>query len=538
MDTLFINGRIWTADPGRPWAEALAVRGDRILAVGGEAEARRLAGPDAEVIDLERGLVLPGLIDSHTHFLGGGLSLLNLNLRDARSREEFTARIAAKARSLHKGRWIVQGNWDQTLFTPAELPRLEWIDPATPDHPVFVDRFDLHMSLANSLALRLAGIIRDTPSPDGGEIVKDPRTGEPTGILKDAARDIVAERVGPPSPAEKRTALQAALAEAARFGLTSVTDMADAQTYEAYLDFLRSGLVTCRVSAYIRVDEAGLFAGLREKTPPGQNLLRLGGVKGFTDGSLGSGTALFFEPYADDPATCGIPARQMVPEGIMDRRLMEAEQAGLQAAVHAIGDKANSLLLDMFERVFRAAGPRDRRWRIEHAQHLRPADIGRFGRLGIIASVQPYHAADDGRWAEKKIGPERVKTTFAFRSLLDSGAVLAFGSDWTVAPLDPLTGIHAAATRRTIDGRNPGGWNPTEIISLEEAVLGYTRNGAYAEFAERDKGSLEPGKLADFAVLDRDIFRLGPDSIPEARCRMTVVGGRVVFPPDRAGRRP
>jgi len=538
MDTLYINGRIWTADPGRPWAEALAVRGDRILAVGGEAEARRLAGPDAEVIDLERGLVLPGLIDSHTHFLEGGLSLLNLNLRDARSREEFTARIAAKARSLHKGRWIVQGNWDQTLFTPAELPRREWIDPATPDHPVFVDRFDLHMSLANSMALRLAGITRDTPSPDGGEIVKDRRTGEPTGILKDAARDIVAERIGPPSPAEKRTALQAALAEAARFGLTSVTDMADAQTYESYLDFMRSGLLTCRVSVHIRVDEAGLFSGLREKTPPGQNLLRLGGVKGFTDGSLGSGTALFFEPYADDPATCGIPARQMVPEGIMDRRLMEAEQAGLQAAVHAIGDKANSLLLDMFERVFRASGPRDRRWRIEHAQHLRPADIGRFGRLGIIASVQPYHAADDGRWAEKKIGPERVETTFAFRSLLDSGAVLAFGSDWTVAPLDPLTGIHAAATRRTIDGRNPGGWNPAERISLEEAVLGYTRNAAYAEFSERDKGSLEPGMLADLTVLDKDIFRLGADSIPEARCRMTIVGGRVVFPPDRAGRRP
>jgi hypothetical protein len=297
---------------------------------------------------------------------------------------------------------------------------------------------------------------------------------------------------------------------------------------------MRSGLLTCRVSVHIRVDEAGLFSGLREKTPPGQNLLRLGGVKGFTDGSLGSGTALFFEPYADDPATCGIPARQMVPEGIMDRRLMEAEQAGLQAAVHAIGDKANSLLLDMFERVFRASGPRDRRWRIEHAQHLRPADIGRFGRLGIIASVQPYHAADDGRWAEKKIGPERVKTTFAFRSLLDSGAVLAFGSDWTVAPLDPLTGIHAAATRRTIDGRNPGGWNPAERISLEEAVLGYTRNAAYAEFSERDKGSLEPGMLADLTVLDKDIFRLGADSIPEARCRMTIVGGRVVYDAEAA----
>jgi len=535
-EKILTNSRIWTADPGRPWAEALAIRGDRILAVGREADVRGRVGPNPEILDLRGGLVLPGFIDSHTHFLEGGFSLLNLQLRDARSREEFAERVAAKARSLDKGRWITNGDWDETLFTPVELPRREWIDPATPDNPVFINRFDGHMGLANSLALRLAGITRETPCPEGGEIPMDEGTGEPTGILKDAAIALVTGRIPERSFPEKLEAAEAALGQAVRFGLTSVTDMADASAFEVYQELLRRGRLTCRLSVYIPIDDVELLSRLRIKTPFGPDLLKLAGLKGFVDGSLGSRTALFFEPYADDPAATGILSRQMVPEGIMERRLAEADRAGLQAAIHAIGDKANSLLLDIFERVFKEGGPRDRRWRIEHAQHLRPSDIARFGRLGVIASVQPSHAADDGRWAERRIGAERCRTTYAFRSLSEAGATLALGSDWTVGPLDPLTGIFAAVTRRTIDGRNPGGWHPEQAISLEDAVRGYTLNGAYAGFADKERGSIEPGKLADLVVLDRDIMTLGPDSLPEARCSMTIVGGRIVFAAD--GMRP
>lgn len=527
-DAILIKARVWTGCTSRPWAEAVAVRGDRIIAVGAEDEVRRAAGPGAVTLDFRGGLVLPGFIDSHAHFLDGGFSLLGIQLRDAGSREEFVARIAAKARSLEKGRWILNGDWDETRFNPPELPRREWIDSVTPDNPVFVNRLDAHMSLANSLALRLAGITKETVSPAGGEILKDPATGEPTGILKDAAKELVTARIPAPSFPEKLKAAECALAQAAAVGLTSITDMADEANFGVYEELLKQGRLTCRMCVYIPIEEIGHFERLRSKMAWGGGYLKIGGLKGFVDGSLGSSTALFFEPYTDDPSRRGILAPQMLPEGIMDKRLGEADRAGLQVAIHAIGDKANAELLDLFERTMRAGGPRDRRWRVEHAQHLRPSDIARFGRLGVIASVQPYHASDDGRWAERRIGPERIKTTYAFRSLLDAGAVLVCGSDWNVAPLDPLTGIYAAVTRRTIDGRNPEGWVPEQKITLAEAVRGYTVNGAFTEFAEKDKGTIEPGKLADLVVLDKNIFALGPDSIPQARCRLTFVGGRIV----------
>jgi hypothetical protein len=333
---------------------------------------------------------------------------------------------------------------------------------------------------------------------------------------------------------EKLAAAEAALRQAARFGLTSLTDMADASTFEVYEELSRRGRLTSRLTVYVPITEVGVFERLKLKTPFGGAMLKIGGLKGFVDGSLGSATALFFEPYTDNPGTRGLFADQMQPEGIMEKRVLEADRAGLQVAIHAIGDRANALLLDIFERTIKADGPRDRRWRIEHAQHLRPSDLARFGRLGIIASVQPYHASDDGRWAEKKIGPVRIKTTYAFRSLIDHGAVLACGSDWTVAPLDPLTGIYAAVTRRTIDGGHPGGWVPEQKITLEEAIRGYTLNGAFTEFAEKDKGTLEQGKLADIVVLDRDIFSLGPDSIPKSQCLLTMVGGRIVYQEGKA----
>ncbi len=529
VDLVLINGHVWTGNPRQPWAEAVAVRGQRIYRVGPTSEVRPLAAGGAEVVDLEGGLLLPGFIDSHTHFLAGGFSLSSVQLRDCRSREELAASVAAKARELGKGEWVVNGDWDHERFSPPELPRKDWIDAVTPDNPVCVNRFDGHMVLVNSRALALAGITRDTPSPPGGEIVRDGRTGEPTGILKDAAMDLVYARIPEPSPAEKLRAAKASLAEAARNGVTSVHEMADASSFEVFEELARRNELTARLAVYIPITQVDLLAGLKIKSPFGGPYLKLAGLKGFVDGSLGSGTALFFEPYTDDPKNRGLLHEQMFPDGVMEKRLLEADRAGLQVAVHAIGDRAASLLLDMFERVIAADGPRDRRWRVEHAQHLRPADIARFGRLGLVASVQPYHAIDDGRWAERKIGPERARTTYAFRSLRDAGAVLAFGSDWTVAPLSPVIGIYAAATRRTLDGKTPGGWIPEEKVSVEEAVRACTTAGAFAEFAESEKGSIEEGKLADLVALDRDIFKIPAAGIAEARVRLTVFDGRVIY---------
>jgi predicted amidohydrolase YtcJ len=532
-DLVLINGKVWTGDAARPWAESVAVRGGTIFAVGMAAELEGLAASAGKRVDLGGALVLPGFIDSHTHFLAGGFALKSIQLRDAGSRGEFVARIAAKARELGPGRWILNGDWDHQQFSPVELPRKDWFDAVTPDNPVCVNRFDGHMIVANSLALHLAGVTKDTPAPPGGEIEKDPATGEPTGILRDAAMDLVYNRIPDPSFEEKLEAAEASVRHAAENGVTSVHEMADAASFEVFQELARRGRLTTRIYLYVPITEIETVARLKLKSPFGHPYLRLAGLKGFVDGSLGSATAYFFEPYSDDPTTSGILVGQMFPEGIMEKRILEADRAGLQLAIHAIGDRAVSLLLDMYERAVAANGPRDRRWRIEHAQHLRPADIARFGRLGLVAAVQPYHAIDDGRWAETKIGPERAKTTYAFESLRRAGAVLAFGSDWTVAPLSPILGIHAAVTRRTLDGKMPGGWVPAEKVSVEESVRAYTVNGAWVEFAETVKGSIGAGKLADLVVLDRDIFAVPPEEIATAKVRMTVVDGRIIYGKDR-----
>ncbi len=528
-DLVLINGVVWTGEESLPWAEAVAVRGEKIFALGKSREIKSLAGENARVLNLEGGLVLPGFIDSHTHFLDGGFSLLSIRLREAKSKAEFVALIKEKAAELGPGEWILNGNWDQQQFDPPELPRREWIDAVTPENPVCVTRHDGHMALANSLALHLAGITRATPSPEGGEVLRDPATGEPTGILKDAAMDLVMQHIPEPSFEAKIKAAEAALRHAAERGVTSVHDMAVAGNFDVYQELLKRGGLTSRIFLYIPVSEVEVYSRLCLKTPFGNDYLKIGGLKGFVDGSLGSSTALFFEPYTDDPGLTGLLNAQMFPEGIMEKRILEADRAGLQVAIHAIGDKANALILDIFEKVMIQNGPRERRWRVEHAQHLRPEDIARMGRLGIIASVQPYHAIDDGRWAEAKIGRERCRTTYAFRSLLDAGVLLACGSDWTVAPLDPLSGIYAAVTRQTTDGKNPGGWFPEQKISLEEALRGYTWNGAFAEFAENRKGSIAVGKLADLVILDRNIFDIPAEEISRARVVTTIVGGTIIF---------
>jgi len=532
-DLVLLNGAIWTVDPARPWAEALAVDGDRISRVGKTSDIKKLVGRGTRVVDLGQSLVLPGFIDSHTHFLKGGMALASVQLRDVTGREEFAARIAAKARELEKGDWILEGNWDHEQFSPPDLPQKEWIDAVSPDNPVCVTRYDLHIALANSLALKLAGITKDTPSPAGGEIKKDPVTGEPTGIVRDAALALVTKHVPEPTLNVKTQAALAALRHAAEVGVTSVNDMAEApifdQSLEIYQKLLKEGQLTTRIYFYIPIDKMEIFEELRLKTPFGNDRLTIGSLKAFADGGVGASTAYFFEPYTDDVRTCGLLAPQMFPEGIMEQRVRRASEEGLQVAIHAIGDKANALILDIYERTAGTGSLKDKRFRIEHAQHLREKDIERFGRLGVIASVQPYHAVDDGRWMENRIGPERCRTTYAFKSLLDHGAVLALGSDWPVAPLDPLAGIHAAVTRQTTDGKNPQGWRPEQKISVEDAIKGFTWNGAYAMFAEDRKGSLEEGKSADIVVLDQNLFKIDPAKIKDAHVTMTIAGGRIVY---------
>lgn len=528
-DIILLNGAVWTVNPNQPWAEALAIKGNRILKVGASSEMDRVTGDSTEVIDLDGAFVLPGFTDSHTHFLDGGFSLSSVQLREAKSPSEFVAQIKGKAEELGKGGWILNGNWDHQQFDPPELPTKEWIDPVTPDNPVCVNRLDGHMVLANSAALKLAGITRDTLPPAGGEIIRDPLTGEPTGILKDAAMDLVSQHIPEPTFEQKMMAAETALKHANRYGVTSIHDMAYVSSFEVYRELLDRNKLTARFCVYIPISAIDLLAGPDKRTFPESDFLKIAGLKGFVDGSLGSSTALFFDPYSDDPAKRGLLVGDMFPEGIMAERLMRADQAGLQVAVHAIGDEANHIILDLFAKVIKENGDRDRRWRIEHAQHLIPGDFERFGKLRVIASVQPYHAIDDGRWAEQKIGKERARHTYAFQSLLDSGAVLACGSDWTVAPINPLTGIHAAVTRQTLDGNHPDGWIPEQKIPLEEAIKGYTLNAAFTEFAEHLKGSLEEGKLADVAVLDRNLFQIQPEGIADTNILMTILNGKIIY---------
>jgi predicted amidohydrolase YtcJ len=528
-DLVVVNANVRTMDSKQPVASAVAVYGDRIVAVGSNEEVRRLAGARTRVVDAKGALVLPGFNDSHVHFLSGGFQLSSVDLRDANTPREFAERIRAFASKLPKGRWVTGGDWDHERWPGAQLPTKELIDAFTPDTPVFVNRLDGHMALANSYALKLAGVTRSTPDPDGGLIVRDAKTGEPTGILKDAAQSFVYKVMPEPSFDEKLEAARAATNHAAAHGVTSVQDMSAGTTVGVYQALLDRGELKTRIYAVSPLPDWERLGRVGVLRAFGDEMLRIGGLKGFSDGSLGSTTALFFEPYNDAPATRGIPADEMFPEGVMLKRVREADAAGLQVMIHAIGDRANDTILSIYEQVAREHGERDRRFRIEHAQHLRPADIARFGRDHVVASMQPYHCIDDGRWAEKRIGHERAKTTYAFRSLLDSGAVLAFGSDWTVAPLDPVLGVYAAATRRTLDGKNPSGWIPEQKITVEEAVRAYTVGSAYAEFAEQVKGTITPGKLADLVILSRDIFKIDPTEIEKVRVSMTIMGGRIVY---------
>ena len=533
---LMVYGRVWTGDSARPWAQAVAVAGDTILAVGDSATLARLIGTTTRVLRNGAAMVVPGFMEGHAHLLSGGLQLASVDLRDASSPSELIARIKAHAATLHPGEWITGGGWDHERWPGAPLPERSWIDSVTPNNPVFVSRLDGHMALANTAALRQAGISRATREIIGGTIVRNPRTGEPTGALKENARAPVDRVVPSPSATQVDSALARAMRWAVARGVTAAATLSDdpgpmavARSWGELAGLKRAhrqGAMPIRVALYVSLEAWHAMADTLKNDGPGDAWLRAAGVKGFVDGSLGSKTALFDQPYNDAPETRGL---MVTPEDSLRAWIGGADSAGLQVAVHAIGERANGLLLDIYDSIGRAHGPLDRRFRIEHVQHLRRPDIARLARSGVVASMQPYHLPDDGRWAEKRIGLERIKTTYPFRSLLDDGARLGFGSDWTVAPIDPLLGIYAAVTRRTLDGKHPNGWVPEEKISVEQALRAYTSGNAYGVFAEGTRGRLAPGYLADLVLLDRDLTAIEPETIDRVTVLVTVVGGKVVF---------
>lgn len=518
-----VNARIWTGVTARPWAEAMAVdSAGRISAVGTTAQVTRLAA--ITTIDASQQMVVPGFIDAHVHFVDGGFALSSVQLREARTKEDFIGRIRDYARTLPKGAWILNGDWDHTNWN-GELPRRDWIDSVTPDNPVWVNRLDGHMNLANTAALTAARLSRTVPDVAGGEIVRD-ASGELTGVFKDNAGGLVA-RVVPNAPAALADrALDTAMAYVASYGVTSVHNMGSWSDLAVFERARAAGRLRTRIYAVTPLEDWPKLRDTVAARGRGDDWLRIGGLKGFVDGSLGSHTAAMFDGFTDKPSDKGF---FVTPAESLYARTSGADKAGLQVLVHAIGDRAIATQLDIFERVAKENGPRERRFRIEHAQHIGPRDMGRFAKLGVIASMQPYHAIDDGRWAERVLGADRASRTYAFRALLDTRAPLALGSDWFVAPPRPMEAIYAAVTRRTIDDANPNGWVPAQKITVDEALRAHTRGSAFASFEEANRGTLEIGMLADFAILERDITAIPVVEIRNVKVMRTVIGGRTVF---------
>ncbi len=528
-DLIVQNAHIWTVDPSRAEAQAVAVLGDRIVAVGSTKEIRAWRGPHTQLIDAAGKRLVPGFNDAHVHFVDGGAQLDYVQLNDASSSQEFARRVRERAARSTKGEWMLGGDWDETKWSPAQLPTRELIDAVTPDTPVALDRYDGHMVLANTLALKMAGITAQTPDPDGGLIVHD-RAGNPTGALKDAAMDMLYKVIPPMSHEQRRRAVLRALGQAAALGVTSVQHMnPDYADIAVYAELLDEGKLTARIYAAPLITQVDDQAKLGIHHAFGGPYLRMGAVKAYADGSLGSSTAYFFAPFSDQPDYRGLLSDEMHPIALMRDRMMKADAAELQIMTHAIGDAGISAILDIYADIDQARGSRDRRWRIEHAQHIAAKDFDRFAQLHVIASVQPYHAIDDGRWAEARIGHDRASRTYAFRTLLDHGVRLALGTDWNVAPLDPMLTLYAATTRATLDGKNPHGWFPEQKLSVQEALEAYTMGSAYAEFQENEKGSISPGKLADMVLLSDDILAIDPTRIRDVKVLKTWVGGRLVY---------
>jgi predicted amidohydrolase YtcJ len=522
-----IIGKIWTGDPENPWAEAMALAGDTLMAVGTKAEIQAFIGSNTRTTEAGGDqLIVPGFIDSHTHFMESGFELASVQLREAKTPKEFIQRIADYAKTVKPGTWITGGNWDHQNWG-GELPDRAWIDSVTKDNPVWVNRIDGHMNLANSLALKLAGISNEVQDVKGGEVIR--KNGNITGLFKDNALNYVRKLVPPPAKELEDVAFAAAMDYNAARGITSVVSVPGTgygDFFEVYKRASKKGSFKIRMYAVSELKNWEKLAKQIKEEGSGDKWLRFGGAKGFVDGSLGSHTAAFLQPFTDAPKDSGF---FVIQEDVLYRQIKSADSAGLHLLIHAIGDRSINMLLNLYEKLEKEAGSKDRRLRMEHAQHIQPSDIKRFKTHNVIASVQPYHAIDDGRWAEKVIGHERAKTTYAFRSLLDEGARLVFGSDWFVAPADPLLGIYAAVTRRTLDDKNPDGWIPEQKVTVEEALKAYTIDAAYATFEDQIKGSLKKGKLADFVILDKDITKIDPVQIQSVKVLSTVVGGKQVY---------
>lgn len=524
---MFFNGKIYTVNEKQPLAEAVVVENNTITFVGTNDEAKKIIDSSTESIDLKGKLMLPGFIDNHLHFISGGFYLAGIDLRPAKSTTEFRNLIKDYMAD-NKASWITGGNWDHEAWEVKNLPTKEMIDDITPNLPVLIDRFDGHMSLANSYALKLAGITKDTESPDGGLIVKDKLTGEPTGILKDNAIILVSKLIPVPTEDEYYRALLTALDHARELGVTSVQDITYANDLRAYRRAEKENKLTCRIYTRMPIDSYNKLVEDGIQVPAGSDKLKMGSLKAFADGSLGSSTAWFFDRYDQDTLTTGL-AMDIVTDGDLEKWAMDADKHHLQISTHAIGDKANSYMLDVYEKIKNENPEWDRRFRIEHAQHVRHQDVLRFAKIGVIASVQPYHLIDDGVWAEKRIGSKRLKEAYPLKDFIDNGVKMCFGTDWTVAPLNPLLGIYAAVTRRTLDDKNPDGWIPEQKIPLEEAIKCYTINSAYAAFEEETKGTIEVGKFADMVVLSEDIFSIDPVKIKDATVVMTVFDGNIIY---------
>jgi predicted amidohydrolase YtcJ len=574
-DLVLVNGRIYTLDAARPWAEAIAIRGERIARVGSTADVAALAGPETRRLDLEGAFALPGFNDAHVHVDATGALLTGVNLLDVHEPAPFAERIAAAAARLPKGSWITRGDWGAyeqwaagssggaAERAPAGtgtrfVPDRALIDEATPDHPVLVNRFDRSVSLANHRALELAGITADTPVPEGGEIARDPG-GRLTGIVTGTAVALI-EKIIPPVPFEQRLVqVRAVLREAREAGVTTIQDLTSAEQLRAYQELHRRGELTARLRLRPTLFMVPHVASLGIDRGFGDDWLKFIGYKAWVDGIMGNSTAMFFRPYDHDPGNRGRLRDVMFPEGLegaadrmtetshytefppghLERLLEEAVRTGLTPHVHAIGDRGNRILLDVYERVLTRAGlvGRDHRWRVIHAQVVHPRDIARFGRLGLVAEINPYHVADDMRWMEERIGHERSKGAYAFRSLRDAGAVLVFGSDspGTNAAryyLNPVYGLYAAVARQTLDGEPQGGWFPDQRLTIEEALDAATRAPAWASFEEHLTGTLEAGRLADVTVLDTDLVEVGrtaPRRLLDAKVRYTIAGGKIVY---------
>ena len=524
-DKIYFNANIYTGDSAKPVAKCIAVTGDKILYVGDNYISFK--SPTTQLIDLKNKLVIPGFIDCHVHFLSSGANLAGIDLRYASSKKELINQLKIYAASLPKGRWILGGNWDHERWG-GDLPTKEMIDNITGDHPVFISRLDGHMALANSLALGIARIDKNTPAPKGGTIIKDSK-GNPTGVLKDNAQDLVFNIIPQKSTAELDEDFQRAQQHALSLGVTQVHDMGSYGGYmdlETYRRAEKAGALKMRIYSFVPLATWPKLVSFIKENGKGDDWVRWGGLKGFADGSLGSTTAWFWKPYLDEPNSTGL---MVTDTAVMRHYILNADYVHLQIAVHAIGDRANDFILGCYEEAEKNNGIGNRRFRIEHAQHLSKNALTRFSKLQVIASMQPYHAIDDGRWAYKRIDNDRISRTYAFKTLLNNKTMLAFGTDWDVAPLNPLEGIYAAVTRRTLDNKNPNGWVPREKITVKEAVKCYTANGAFAGFQEDKLGKLKTNMLADFIVLDKNIFEINPVEIKNVKVIRTVVGGKEMF---------